>query len=124
MNDNVVSDSAFPEKYTSNTVTAPKKRTARSSNTKSKSDNTISSGAADYALAKNKTFVEKDLVKNDEKKDSNKIALWSNRNKHLVGAGKLETGYNIVNKEVSELWLKVNGVRVATPEEVATHYGK
>jgi hypothetical protein len=118
MSENVISDSAFPEKYSSNKVVSAKKRTARSSNTKAKKDNTISSNAADYSLAK------KGLIKPKEQEDVKKVALWSDRNKHLVGAGSLKTGYNIVNKEASELWLKAKGVRLATPEEIASYYGK
>lgn len=117
MSDGIISDSAFPEKYQQNTVTSPRKRSARSSNTKSKEDNTISSNAADAALAKKKIVVK-------EEDTENKVALWSNRNKYLAGAGSLSTGYNIVKKEASELWLNVSGVRVATPEEVAAYYGK
>lgn len=117
MSDDIISDSAFPEKYISNGATSPKKRSARSSNTKSKINNTVSSNAADSALTK-KSNVEK-ITDN-----TNKVALWSQRNKHLVGAGALKTGYNIVNKEASELWLQTKGVRLATPEEVAAYYGK
>ena len=31
---------------------------------------------------------------------------------------------NIVSKEAAEKWLKREGIRKATPEEVATYYGK
>jgi hypothetical protein len=37
--------------------------------------------------------------------------------------GRINKGYNIVTKEAAEKWLSRKGVREATPEEVATHYG-
>lgn len=53
-----------------------------------------------------------------------KVALLSTRNLHWSEAGVLKIGYNIVTKGASEKWLTLRGVRIATPEEVAAHFGK
>jgi hypothetical protein len=52
------------------------------------------------------------------------IALFSERNIFWNGVGTLEKGYNIVNKEESEKWATHRSVRIATPQEVASYYGK
>jgi hypothetical protein len=59
-----------------------------------------------------------------EKPKDEKIALFSERNIFWNGVGEVVKGYNIVTKEVSEKWLTHNKVRIATPQEVAKHYGK
>jgi ribosomal protein L7Ae-like RNA K-turn-binding protein len=59
-----------------------------------------------------------------EKSVDEKIALFSGRNIFWNGVGELVKGYNIVTKEVSEKWLTHKLVRIATPQEVAKHYGK
>ena len=53
-----------------------------------------------------------------------KVALFSERNIFWNGVGEVVIGYNIVTKEVSEKWLTHDKVRIATPQEVAKHYGK
>jgi hypothetical protein len=53
-----------------------------------------------------------------------KVAIFSERNIFWNGVGEVVKGYNIVTKEVSEKWLTTNRVRIATPQEVAKHYGK
>lgn len=57
-------------------------------------------------------------------KPKEKVALFSNGNLYWNGVGALEKGYNIVTKEASVQWLTRKSVRLATPEEVAKHYGK
>lgn len=57
-------------------------------------------------------------------KSTEKIALYAKRNVHWTDVGVLKQGYNIVPKEDSEKWLTQKSVRLATPEEVATYYGK
>lgn len=52
-----------------------------------------------------------------------KVALYSEKNLSWVGVGKLKRGYNFVSEGVSEKWLKQKAVRLASPEEVADHYG-
>jgi hypothetical protein len=59
-----------------------------------------------------------------EKPKDEKIALFSERNIFWNGVGEVVKGYNIVTKEVSEKWLTHSKVRIATPKEVAKHYGK
>jgi len=59
-----------------------------------------------------------------EKPVSEKVALFSERNIFWNGVGEVVKGYNIVTKEVSEKWLTHSKVRIATPQEVAKHYGK
>ena len=54
----------------------------------------------------------------------NKVALYSQRNLHMDKLGALKVGYNIVSKEASEKWLTHRLVRIASPEEVASYYGK
>lgn len=101
-------------------ITGPKKvRAPRKSNTRANSNGVVSSNAADYALSKKEQLQEKKAEKEKEK-----VALWSASNVRWTGVGSLSKGYNIINKEAAEKWLTRNGVREATPEEVATHYGK
>jgi ribosomal protein S16 len=56
--------------------------------------------------------------------DQEKVALYSTRNLHWLKVGNLKIGYNIVDKEASEKWLTRKQVRIATPEELASYYGK
>lgn len=99
-------------------ITGPKKpKPARASNMNSKEDNTLSSRAADAALAK-----KTDATKEEPEKE--KVALWSEKNIRWSGVGTLTKGYNIVDEEAAEQWVTKAGIRKATPQEVATHYGK
>ena len=101
-------------------ITGPaKKKTPRSSNIQKDSDNVLGSRAADRALAK--IIVEE---KEEPKKVTDKVALWSNKNIRWSDVGAVKKGYNIVTEEASEKWLSRDGIRKATPEEVATHFGK
>jgi hypothetical protein len=101
-------------------ITGPKKQKApRKSNTRANNGGVVSSNAADYALSK-----KQDLQEKKAEKEKEKTALWSASNVRWSGVGSLSKGYNIINKEAAEKWLTRNGVREATPEEVATHYGK
>lgn len=59
-----------------------------------------------------------------KKAKEDKVALFSKRDIHWSEVGQLIKGYNIVTKEVSEKWLTHKMVRLATPEELAKHYGK
>ena len=101
-------------------ITGPaKKKTSRSSNIQKDSESVLGSKAADRALAK--IIVEE---KEEPKKVSEKIALWSNKNIRWSDVGELKKGYNIVTEGASEKWLSRDGIRKATPEEVATYFGK
>jgi hypothetical protein len=59
-----------------------------------------------------------------EQPKEEKIALYSTRNIHWNGLGSLAVGYNIVSKEASEKMITHKAVRIASPEEVASYYGK
>ena len=101
-------------------ITGPaKKKTSRSSNIQKDTENVLGSKAADRSLAK--IIVEE---KEEPKKFSEKIALWSNKNIRWSDVGELKKGYNIVTEGASEKWLSRDGIRKATPEEVATYFGK
>jgi hypothetical protein len=56
-------------------------------------------------------------------KDNNTVALFATGHISQAKWGELSKGYNIVNKEAADFWLAHRTVRLATPEEVAKHYG-
>lgn len=72
-----------------------------------------------------------ELVLEDKPKKSKKIkieddtvALFSNGSIYQAKWGELAKGYNVVSKEAAEYWLThTSRVRLATPDEVAKHYG-
>lgn len=101
-------------------ISGPKRsRAPRMSNIHAKQeDGAIASHAADFALAKKKVVADKKDV------EVEKVALWSNKNIRWTNVGELSKGYNIVTKEAAEKWLDKSGIREATPQEVAAHYGK
>ena len=57
-------------------------------------------------------------------KINEKVAIYSSKNLHWLKVGQLTPGYNIVTKGASEKWLTRKQVRLATPEELASYYGK
>jgi hypothetical protein len=61
-------------------------------------------------------------VKPEDPKE--KVAIYSQRNLHMDNLKPITVGYNIVSKEASEKWLTHRLVRIASPEEVASYYGK
>lgn len=85
------------------------------SNARSNENNVLTVGSAD--TFKNKEF------KKEEKTPDNKVAILSEKNMHWQGIGSISKGYNIVTKEAADKWLTRKGIREATPQEVATHYG-
>lgn len=100
-------------------IAGPKKvKAPRTSNMQPKEDNTLGSRAADAALNR-KVDTAKPKPEVDEK-----VALWSDKNIRWSEVGTLTKGYNIVTKEAAAKWLDKAGIRKATPEEVATYYGK
>lgn len=84
------------------------------SNLNSEKDGIIASKVADKPVAKKQNKAEAD----------EKVAIWSPKNSYWEGVGRVKTGYNIVTKEASVKWLTRKDVRLATPQEVATYYGK
>jgi len=100
-------------------ITGPKKeRRTPTSNGQVNEDGviTVRSAEKNYPPVKK----EKEVV---EVKDG-KVAVYSNKNLNWQGVGKLIPGYNILSREVADKWLTNKHVRSATPEEVATYYGK
>lgn len=85
------------------------------SNTRANEEGVLTVGSAD--TFKNKEF------KKDTKAPEDKVAIFSEKNMHWQGIGAVTKGYNIVKKEAAEKWLTRKGIREATPQEVATHYG-
>ena len=74
---------------------------------------------------KAKVVVEPVVQKKEAVDMTDKVALYSTRNIHWgSGIGALKVGYNIVSKEASEKMVTHKAVRIATPEEVASYYGK
>jgi len=67
----------------------------------------------------------KEVVQIAKQETPNKVALYADNNKHSGDKkmGSLKVGYNIVTKEVADWWLIKKGVRLATPNELARHYG-
>lgn len=103
---------------TENVITAPKSaERVPESNTSSNADGVIGSRAADKVFEKPATVEEPEV-------DDSKVALWSDKHIRWSGVGALIKGYNIVSKEAAEKWLTKRGIREATPQEVATHFGK
>lgn len=97
-------------------ITTPKKeRAPRGSNSFTKENGAISSGAADVSL-QNKQNTETDSS------DLQNVALWSEKSIRWGGLGSLTRGYNIVTKEAADVWLTRKGIRVANPDEVASYY--
>jgi hypothetical protein len=60
----------------------------------------------------------------EEKNKAEKVAIYTERNIHMDDLKPIKVGYNIVTKEESEKWLTHRLVRLASPEEVASYYGK
>lgn len=114
----VVQEAAVEESQ--NVISSPQKAHTDGpvrSNTSTTATGVISSRAADRVF-------DKQEVVQEEPKTDNKVALWSDKNVRWTGIGLLSKGYNIVTKEAADKWLTRQGIRKATPEEVATHYGK
>ena len=77
------------------------------------------------AAKKEKPVVEPVVEKQEAVDMTDKVALYSTRNIHWgSGIGALKVGYNIVSKEASEKMVIHKAVRIATPEELASYYGK
>lgn len=86
-----------------------------SSNTKADENGVLTVKSADNF--KNKEF------KKEKANLDDKIAIYSEKNMNWVGVGAVKKGYNIVTREASDKWLTRKGIREASSEEVASHYG-
>jgi hypothetical protein len=104
-----------PEEKIIGSTTIVKEKRKVSSNTKVNEEKVLTVGSADNF--KNKKFEEKKMVL------ENKIPIHSEKNMHWNGIGSIKKGYNIVTEEAADLWLTRKGIRKATAEEVASHYG-
>ena len=67
---------------------------------------------------------KEDFKEKKKSKSAKTVAVYTTRNLFWSEVGELNTGYNIVNEEDAERWLTHKAVRIATPDEVARHYGK
>lgn len=99
-----------------NVIAAPTRQTSKKTSLMSNDTGVIGSPAAEREPVK--------AAPEAPKEDANKTAIWSDKNIRWSGVGALIKGYNIVTKEAAEKWLSRGNVREATPEEVATHFGK
>jgi len=66
----------------------------------------------------------KKSVKVIGQEESEKVAIHSAKNMRWNGVGTISAGYNIVTEEEASKWTTLKGIRLATPEEVASYYGK
>jgi len=62
-------------------------------------------------------------TKKVEEKRDDVVAVYSSKNIHWEGVGKLSKGFNVVSKDAAEKWLTRDGIRLADPKEVAKGYG-
>lgn len=99
-----------------NVISAPTRETSSGPSIISNDNGVIGSPQAERVFNK--------VVEEEPKENPNRTAVWSDKNIRWQGVGSLVKGYNIVTKEAAEKWLSRDGIREATPEEVATHYGK
>jgi hypothetical protein len=74
-------------------------------------------------------FSKRRLKNFDRRKQNNtpidrqeKIAVYSNRNIYWSEVGHLSKGYSFITREEAESWIRLKGVRSATPEEVASYF--
>ncbi len=51
-----------------------------------------------------------------------KVAVYSERNMYWEEVGRLAKGYSFITREEAEVWVRLKGVREATPEEIAAHF--
>ena len=90
--------------------------------TEGKGLGTVKGGAIGSTVVKGKKKVE--IPKAEPVAQVNTVALYSKKNYHWAeNGGALKSGYNIVDKAKADNWLTLAGVRLATPEEVATAFG-
>lgn len=66
----------------------------------------------------------KNVVKQQDKPEVEKVAIYSSKNVTWTNVGKVYRGYNIVTKDQADKWLTRDHVRIATPQEVAQEFGK
>ena len=57
-------------------------------------------------------------VPKEDKKKEELVAIHAENNRFWDDIGRLDKGYNFVNKKSADAWLTQEGIRLATPEEV------
>ena len=67
--------------------------------------------------------IDLNLKTRPAKAEKETVALHSTKNVVWEGVGKVEKGYNIVEKSAADKWLTRGHIRIATPEELAREYG-
>lgn len=103
-----------------NVISAPEpSKPKRVSNSMTNQDGVIIAKSAERKTPMPERRVEKEVPDMNEK-----VAVYSAKNLHWQGVGKLTPGYNILTREAADKWLTNKHVREATAEEVATYYGK
>lgn len=81
----------------------------------------ISNNVFGIVTAPSESFSE--IKEKKEKPIKDSVAIHSTKNIYSSGFGKILKGYNIVEKNNAEKWLKRPEIRIASPEEVAKEYG-
>jgi hypothetical protein len=95
----------------------PKQKRVPTSSSASNENGVIISRKAEKSVKKTTETME-------TPKKVKQVALYSVKNLRWSGLGTLQKGYNIVDEEEAKKWTTLKAVREATPEEVATYYGK
>lgn len=69
-------------------------------------------------------IVEKEAASANQVKEET-VAVYSTKNVHWDGVGRVNTGYNILSASIADKWIKArpHHVRIANPEEVAKEFG-
>jgi hypothetical protein len=79
--------------------------------------------SAKKTIAK-KTSLSKPAAKTKVEQKPDKVAIFSSGRLFHPTLGRLAYGYNVVDFDVAQEWMKVSEkVREATPQEVASAYG-
>lgn len=84
---------------------------------------TVSNDVIGSNVPQPENAIDINLTKAPAKAEKETVAIYSTKNVNWEGVGKLEKGYNIVNKKQADQWLTRSHTRIATPEEVAREYG-
>jgi hypothetical protein len=102
------------------TVTSPERKATSGKKTVKQ---TVSNDIIGSNVAQPEKIIDINLTKAPAKAEKETVAIYSTKNVNWEGVGKLEKGYNIVNKKTADQWLTRSHTRIATPEEVAREYG-
>lgn len=112
------SDEVFDTNETENN--SPLKKKSKQPKTK-EAIGSIPNGAIGIKKAQDEAKKTKAIKPSKTKSET--VAIYSTKNVFWPEVGRVYSGYNIVDKEVSEKWLTRDHIRSATPEEVAREFG-